>query len=238
MTVGAWTVNERRTAGLTFALEHAGWYAVGAVLAFLIPFTFTTVFGINSDLYYGVYFASVLAFLGAYVKIMHIDFVGLFARRWRWSLLVGVCSAAFVVWSVVGRNDSTPRPDGAYFAFTVLWRGLLYGGVDALLLSAFPVAVAWSLFNGRLGGIARKMAFGAVTLLLVLVITATYHLGYEQFREDGVRAPEVGNTVISLPAILTANPLGSLLAHASMHIAADVHVYETDVFLPPERNAD
>jgi hypothetical protein len=100
------------------------------------------------------------------------------------------------------------------------------------------VAVAYALFGGRLDGLARKLAFGVVAFLLVFAITATYHLGYEQYREDGVGAPEVGNTVISLPAILTANPLGSVVAHATMHVTADVHAYETDVFLPPQRTVE
>jgi hypothetical protein len=31
--------------------------------------------------------------------------------------------------------------------------------------------------------------------------------------------------------------VGSILAHASMHIAAVLHAYETDVFLPPQVEA-
>jgi hypothetical protein len=92
--------------------------------------------------------------------------------------------------------------------------------------------------GGRLETLVRRAAFAVVSLALVLVITAVYHLGYEQFREDGVGGPEIGNTIISVPAILTANPLGSLIAHASMHVAADVHAYETDTFLPPKVEAD
>jgi hypothetical protein len=32
--------------------------------------------------------------------------------------------------------------------------------------------------------------------------------------------------------VATADPLGSLVAHASTHAAADTQSYETDVFLP------
>jgi hypothetical protein len=48
----------------------------------------------------------------------------------------------------------------------------------------------------------------------------------------------MGNTIISVPSLLTANPVGSIIAHASMHVAADVHAYETDVFLPPQTDAE
>jgi hypothetical protein len=50
--------------------------------------------------------------------------------------------------------------------------------------------------------------------------------------------PETGNTIISAPAIVSMSPLGSVIAHTSMHAAAAVHAYETDVFLPPQTDAD
>ena len=35
--------------------------------------------------------------------------------------------------------------------------------------------------------------------------------------------------------LATANPIGSVVAHAAMHTTAVAHSYETDVFLPPEK---
>ena len=74
-------------------------------------------------------------------------------------------------------------------------------------------------------------------LLLDLVITGAYHLGYDQFREAGIGQPEIGNVIISVPMLATANPAGSILTHASMHLAATIYSYETDVFLPPQTEA-
>ncbi|HEX6031452.1 MAG TPA: hypothetical protein VFY90_08465 [Tepidiformaceae bacterium] len=227
----------RHRESATIQHEHItqlGWYAGGVLLGFVVPFLFTSVFDLNHDLYYGIYFAAVGVFLGAYVRWTGLDVAELFRRNWKWSLVLGAIAAVLLVFNVYRREDATPRPDGAYFLFSLGWRGVLYGTVDALLLSAFPVAVAYALVSGRLDGIARKASFGALALGLTLVITATYHLGYEQYRDDGIGGPETGNAIISLPAILTANPLGSVIAHASMHVAADAHAYETDVFLPPK----
>jgi len=81
------------------------------------------------------------------------------------------------------------------------------------------------------------LVYFAATLAFLSAFTGVYHLGYDQFREDGIGAPEFGNTVISIPMLATANPVGSVMAHASMHIAADIHVYETDVYLPPQTEA-
>ena len=68
-----------------------------------------------------------------------------------------------------------------------------------------------------------------------MTITAVYHLGYSQYREDGIGAPETGNTIISMPMLLSANPIGSVADHAAMHISAVAHSYETEVRLPRRR---
>ena len=63
-------------------------------------------------------------------------------------------------------------------------------------------------------------------------------MGYQQFREDGIAGPETGNIIISVPMLATVNPVGSVLAHASMHVAAEAHAHETHVFLPPQAETD
>jgi hypothetical protein len=212
------------------------WYGAGAALAFAVPFLFSGQFEFHHDLYLLVYFAVIGAFLGLYVTSTHVDVVDLFRRSWRLSLGLGILSTAFVVLNVL-RQDATPRPDGAYVVFELLWRGLLYGTVDALLLTAFPVAVTYAVFRNRVSGWGRRAGFAVLAFVLVVTITATYHLGYAQYREDGIANPEVGNTVISVPALVSTNPLGSVVTHAAMHVTAVAHVYETDVFLPPQTSA-
>jgi hypothetical protein len=199
---------------------------------------FSSLLELHHDVYYGVYFAAALGFLAAYVRATDADVRTFLRQNWRWSLALGVIASAALVFNVLNREDSTPRPDGLYFVFEVVWRGVIYGAVDALLLTAFPALVALSLFYGDIAKLARRIGFAAVTLVLVLIITASYHLGYEQFREDGVGGPETGNMIISIPAIVTANPIGSVVAHVSMHVAAVTHAYETDVFLPPQTDAE
>lgn len=218
--------------------KHLTWYAGGVFVGFLIPFVFTSLLDIHHDLYYLAYFALAGGFLAAYVSATGVNVVELFTRRWKLSLGLGLLATAFVVQAVLTRDDSTARPGGAYLWFEVFWRGAAYGAVDALLLTAFPVAAAFALHGHRLGTWARRLTFALLSIGMVAVITASYHLGYEQFREDGIGAPEFGNTVISVPAIATINPAGSVLAHMSMHVAAVLHSYETETYLPPQTDAD
>jgi hypothetical protein len=219
-------------------VTQLGWYLAGVVTAFLLPFIFSSALDLNHDLYYLVYFAGASAFLATYATVTKLEVRELFTRQWRWSLGLGLLTAVFLVFNVLNNEDSTPHPDGLYFVFSIAWRGVVYGVIDALVLTAFPVAVAYSLMSGSIETPMRRVTFSALSLVLILVITGVYHLGYEQFREDGVRGPEIGNAIISVPAIVTVNPLGSVVAHASMHVAADVHAYETDLFLPQQVEAE
>jgi len=42
---------------------------------------------------------------------------------------------------------------------------------------------------------------------------------------------------MSIPALATANPVGSIIAHSGMHVSAVIHEYETDSRLPPKASA-
>jgi hypothetical protein len=216
------------------AMRQLTWFALGAALAFAVPFVGVSVLGLQHDLYYAAYFTITLLLLGTYARSEQVDLRALFTRNWLKSVAIGVPVAAFVVWNVLHSDGATSRPHGAYFAFELVWRGLGYGLVDALLLTAFPCVVAYSILHGRASGPAARARYIAIALPLIMLITATYHLGYPQYRQDGIGKPEIGNTIISVPMLATANPIGAIAAHASMHIAAVTHSYETRVFLPPK----
>ena len=66
-----------------------------------------------------------------------------------------------------------------------------------------------------------------------LLITATYHLGYRDFRSDKLRKPMTGDLMWSVPTLVTLNPVGAPIAHIGLHVAAVSHNSETELFLPP-----
>jgi hypothetical protein len=215
------------------AVRHLTWFAVVCDVAFLMPYLGVSVLDLQHDLFYLLYFAITLALFAAYVRIEQVPVAEVFRNRWRWSLGIGVVMAGFLVFNVYNTSDATARPHGAYFAFELLWRGLGYGLIDTLLLTVFPCLVAYTLLHGKVGGLSGKLRFTALALPLVMLVTATYHLGYPQYRQDGLSRPETGNVLISIPTFATANPVGSFVAHASQHIAAVTHAYESRIFNPP-----
>ena len=215
------------------ALRHLAWFAAVCAVAFLVPYLGVSVLDLQHDVFYLAYFAVTIALVAAYARVERVHVREIFRRRWRWSLGVGVILAAFLVLNVFNTSDATARPDGAYFAFELLWRGVGYGMVDTLLLTIFPCFVAYQLVHGNVENWRGKARLTAVMLPLVLVLTATYHLGYPQYRDDGLGRPETGNVLISIPTFATANPVGSVVAHVSQHVTAVTHAYESRIFNPP-----
>jgi hypothetical protein len=215
------------------ALRQLCWFGAVCFAAFLVPYLGVSLLGLQHDLFYLGYFAAVLAVVASYVRAEDIDVRRLVCLRRRWSLGVGVLLAVFLVVNVFTTADATSHPHGAYFVFELLWRGVGYGAIDTLLLTVFPGLVAFRLLHGRVAGLKGKLRFTALALPLVIVLTATYHWGYPQYRQDGIGRPETGNVLISIPTFATANPAGSLLAHVAQHVTAVSHSYESRIFNPP-----
>jgi hypothetical protein len=222
---------------LSQTVRQLVWFVVVCAVAFLVPYVGVSVLGMQHDVFYLAYFVVTLALLASYVWVEQVDVAEVFRSRWLWSLGIGVVLAVVLVFNVFNTEHATARPHGAYFAFELLWRGAGYGLVDTLLLTVFPCLVAYRLLHGRVGGLNGKLRFTALTLPLVIIVTATYHLGYPQYRQDGISRPETGNVLISIPTFATANPVGSIVAHVSQHIAAVTHAYESKIFNPPVTKA-
>ncbi len=212
------------------------WLAAAAGIGFAIPFLGSSVLGLQHDLYLGIYFITVLGLFAAYSYATGLDLRGTVGRQWKLGVLLGIVVGAVLVRNVLSES-ATPRPHGAYYVFELIWRGGIYGAVDALLLTVLPCLVVYRALGSRLGTWSRRLAYFGASLALVVAMTAIYHLGYTQYRQDGVRAPETGNTIISVPMLLSTNPIGSIADHMAMHISAVTRTYETDVRLPPPTKA-
>jgi hypothetical protein len=148
-----------------------------------------------------------------------------------------VVFAAVLSFFVVRAEPATAGPDGLALAWAVLWRGVAYGAVDGLLLSAFPILAVFAAAEGSRLRRRRSgtIATGAAALLASLVMTTVYHLGYSDFRSALLARPVAADLVWSVPTLATLNPIGTPITHAAMHVTAVLHSYETEVFLPPHR---
>jgi hypothetical protein len=219
----------------TAPLRHLAWLAVGVAVSFALPYVLADRLGLPRDLYYGLYGAGVLALCAGWMLDTGQSLRELVSRRVVLAIGLGLLAAVASVAIVLATEDAGSRPGGCELAGAVVWRGLFYGAVDGLLLTAFPIIVVYaalseSRLRRRKGGFA---VVAAVALAASLVFTATYHLGYSDFRSAKVRKPVAGDLIWAAPVIATANPIGAPIAHAGLHVAAVSHSYDTDLFLPP-----
>jgi hypothetical protein len=166
---------------------------------------------------------------------MNLDVRRVVHRRWRGASRSGLRGAGVLAVIVVVTEEATPRPHGVDLAAALVWRGVLYGAADGVLLSVFPILAVFAAFAGRplLRRLRGKLVVGTLALALSLAFTAVYHLGYPEFRGDMLRKPVAGDVVWSVPTLVTLNPVGAPVAHVGLHVSAVLHSYDTETFLPP-----
>jgi D-alanyl-D-alanine carboxypeptidase len=220
-------------------VSHWAWLAGGFAVAFAVPFVLADVLEIHRDVYYGLYATAVLVLIGLWARSTGYDLEAAARRRWPLAIGLGAACAGVMALMVVRTDDPTARPDGVELAGAVLWRGVVYGISDGLLLSVFPIlvvfaALAGSRLNDRTAG---KVVIGGIALITSLAMTAVYHLGYSDFRSDKLAKPLVGDVLWSVPTLVTLNPIGAPIAHVGLHVSAVLHSYDTDTFLPPHASA-
>lgn len=229
---------DRRTrvaqADSTRSLAHLGWIPAGAAVGFAVSFGFGDRIGLPVDIYYLVYFSVVAGFLALYARRTGIDLRRWASRRLGRGLALGVLGGAVLARGVWAHPASGGTP-GAALAWDVVWRGVVYGSVDGLLLLAFPWVVSWRALRAEGGGWKRKLGASVLAYAAVLLVTTAYHLGYRDFRSRKILQPDIGATIAAVPTLLSANPVASPLSHVVLHVAAVLHVPDTDLYLPPHR---
>jgi hypothetical protein len=215
-------------------VRHLKWIAFGALAGFGSSFIFGDLFTLPVDFYYLLYFAAIILLFLTYVRKTGLELKEWVSRRFVWAIFLGVIFGILMMQNVLSRPE-TEKFSGAYLAWLIFWRGLVYGLIDGLLLSSFPFIVTWRAFDVGNKPLRNRIAFGFMAWLFILLVTTAYHFGYADFRSKKIVQPNIGNTLISIPTLVTANPIASPIAHAFMHIAAVIHSPRTDLFLPPHR---
>jgi hypothetical protein len=215
--------------------RHLAWLLGGIAGAFLVPFVLADQLGLQRDVYLIAYVVYVVGLFWAWARDTGQSLREMVARRWKLAVGLGVVFAGASVFIATNAESGGSQPDGIEFIGALLWRGVVYGAADGLLLSAFPILLAFAaLANSRLrrraGGL---VAVGVVAMVASLAMTAVYHAGYSDFRSDKLRKPVTGDLVWSVPTLATLNPVGAPIAHVGLHVGAVVHNYDTDLFLPP-----
>lgn len=213
---------------------HLIWIVAGCIVGFLASFIFGDLLNLPLDLYYLIYFGIILGFFVVYIRFTHLDLKTWFSRHLVWGILLGAIFAFIMVKNVLSR-PATAQFSGGYLVWQIVWRGVMYGAIDGLLLTVFPWIVTWRAFQVETRPLLAKIGFGLLAWVLILVMTTAYHAGYSDFRSRKMVQANIGNTIMSVPTLLAANPVAAPIAHAALHVSAVIHSPHTDLFLPPHR---
>ncbi|RPI20987.1 MAG: hypothetical protein EHM70_25770 [Chloroflexota bacterium] len=211
------------------------WILAAAVLGFAVSRIFAGWLRLPRAIFLIPYVVFVSIFAYGYWQWSGLSVAELLVHNWIWGI-IGALLFGFCVVRNIFSQPISPRAAGLPLAFDLLWSGIIYGGMDALLLSILPVLAAWQSFSalGWTTSFLGKLLVGAIALLLSLFVTVSYHLGFPEYRvPGGLRGPSIGNGVMSLGYLLTNNPLTAILSHIAMHIAGVLRGPASVMQLPP-----
>lgn len=218
----------------TTSLAHLQWVAGLAILGLVVPAVFVGIFQLPRNIYLVFYFGLMGAFLYGYIRTQRLDLRQLFTDHWVWGLVGGALISNFTVNTVLIQPGS-PAPQGLELGFDFLWLGLIYGAMDALVLSVLPVYATWQAFRiaGWTGNWPGRIAAGVLAIVASMGVIGLYHLGYPECRGPQVLVIIVGVAMQSIAYLLTRNPLTPLIGHVAMHVAAVLYGLNTVSQLPP-----
>jgi hypothetical protein len=211
------------------------WVVAAGVLGFAVPAIFSGMLEMPRNWFLVPYFAIMVPFLYAYIRWTGVDIGQAIRHRWIWGVAGGGVIGAFMVMNIINNETASARPEGVELIGSMLWLGIAYGVVDALLLTVLPVTAVWLAFKsaGMTKNWTGKALSAAVALAASLTVTAVYHAGYVEFRDADLISPVFGNGIMSLGFLITANPLTAIIAHIALHVVSVWHGIDTTVTLPP-----
>ena len=213
--------------------QSGRWILAAAALGFASAFLFAEVMKLDRSSFVLLHGLLVAGFVTLYAFKSGFKLLHQVRRRWLAGVLGGLVVGLALMKQVASQPESL-RPHGADLLFAVAWYGLVYGTVDALLLSVVPVLALYGFRSAedlsRSGG---RLRWAGVALVGSAIVTAAYHLGFPEFRGPALIQPLVGNAAITLAYLVTGNPLAAVISHVLMHVAAVWHGMETTVQLPP-----
>jgi hypothetical protein len=216
-------------------LHNFAWIFAAALLGFAVSAVFSGLLRLPRSIYLIIYLVLVVPFLYAFMRWSNLSVGSLLRHNWIWGLVALVLGGAFLVRNVLSQPPS-PRSQGFSLVFDILWLGVVYGTLDALLLSVLPVLATFQAFSpfAWTHTFLGRVLVGIIALVVSLLVTAAYHLGYSEYRvAGGVMGPTIGNGIMSLGYILTNNPIAAVFSHITMHITGVLHGPATVIQLPP-----
>lgn len=215
--------------------QYLLWIPAAALLGFALAIVFTSMLHLPRRIFLIPYVALTTLFLYAFLSWSGVSLTELFQQNLILGIVGAVLIGAFLVRNIF-KQPASARASGLPLAFDLLWSGVIYGSIDALLLSVLPVLATWQAFSllGWTDNLFGTIVVGIFAFSASLFVTVCYHLGYPEYRVPrGVVGPSIGNGIMTFGYLLTNNPITAIFSHMAMHIAGVLHGPASVMQLPP-----
>jgi hypothetical protein len=202
--------------------EATAAFAIIAVVAFVLSWVLTDLFGVARAVYVAALAATVLTLGAGYVAWSGTSVDDLTSARLGWGIAAGLVAAAITV-PMVRRLPHASAPAGLRGAELFVWEDLVYGTAEALLLASLPVLALWQAAEaaGWTGSDRGKVGSGALAIAGALLVILVHHLGYAEFRAPAARPKLLGALVTvgvqAVAFLLTGSILAPIVAHVVLH---------------------
>jgi hypothetical protein len=208
------------------------WTLAAAVLGLCVTSVFVSMLHWRRAAFLVPYVFLVMLFLYVYARWARLDVGALLSKNLLWGVVAAIVVGFVLIRNVLGQ-PAAPRSQGPRLLFELFWFGLVYGAIDGLFLSVFPVLLAWQSFPDLRTTPLGVVGVGLLALVSSAVVTVGYHAGYPEFRNSSMRMAVFGNAIISLAYLISLNPISAFASHAAMHIVAVWRGSEGTIQLPP-----
>jgi len=214
-----------------------GWIAGACVLGFVITFIFSKLAKLSRNIFLIPYIVLISIFLYAFFTVNNIKIFELIVHNWIFGMIAAIIISIILVKNV-RQQPASQNKKGIKFIWEIIWAGLIYGIIDGMFLSVMPVIAVSIAVSGSewVSSIIGKIIIGIIGLLASIIVSISYHIGYIEFQGSRLKFAMIGPGLITLAYIIPNNPLGSIISHPVMHIAAVLQGPETTVQLPPHKN--
>ena len=209
------------------------WILALAALGFLTSTVFATLLHLDRALFVAVWALMASVAWWRYAHRTRVSIGTQLKRRWGGGVAVGLVIGWILAQTVV-RQPASEATQGTELLVQLFWVGVVYGMVDALMLSILPVLLLYaSRPASDLATPFSRLRWAGAAIAGSALVAAAYHAGFREFQNASLVGPLIGNLAVTLAYLLSGSPIAPILSHVFMHLAAVLHGAATTVQLPP-----
>jgi hypothetical protein len=209
------------------------WIGIAGALGFTISAVFSSMLELPRAPFVVVHAVGVGGLAALFFRARGLRVAGRGQHRPAAALAAGLLFGGILMVGVLD-GPGGESPSGVRLAAALGWYGLVYGVVDALLLTIIPVLAVRDRWGpAPPGSLGKRLQWDGAALAASLLVTALYHAGFAEYRGVSLVQPLIGNTIVTAGYLLTGNAATPLVAHVLMHGAAVVQGPEATAQLPP-----